>query len=116
MVLPIKGCDVVLGIQWLLTLGSTVWNFAELIMQFKHLGKTCILQGLVPEGLHMVTGAQLSKSLNVGGQGLSSMLLAISEHTALSLPKQTHHPDIERLLREFEDIFQALKGLPPIKL
>ena len=32
--LPLGGCDVVLGAQWLRTLGPILWDFAELWMQF----------------------------------------------------------------------------------
>ena len=32
--LPLGGCDVVLGTQWLRTLGPILWDFAELWMQF----------------------------------------------------------------------------------
>lgn len=34
-ILPLEGCDIVLGIQWLRTLGTIQWNFAELWMTFK---------------------------------------------------------------------------------
>lgn len=34
MVLPLGGCDIVLGIQWLCTLGDITWNFDKLKMLF----------------------------------------------------------------------------------
>ena len=34
LVLPLKGCDMVLGIQWLRTIGPILWDFSTLSMQF----------------------------------------------------------------------------------
>ena len=34
MVLPLMGCDLVLGVQWLKTLGPITWDFKILEMQF----------------------------------------------------------------------------------
>ena len=32
--LPLGGCDVVLGVQWLRTLGPILWDFEKLTMKF----------------------------------------------------------------------------------
>ena len=45
LVLPIGGCEVVLGMQWLSTLGEVKWNFAELRMEFLQKGKKMVLRG-----------------------------------------------------------------------
>ena len=39
---------MVLGTQWLSTLGEISWDFQLLTMKFKHLGKKVFLQGLQP--------------------------------------------------------------------
>lgn len=48
MILPMGGCDMVLGIQWLVTLGDINWNFDHLIMGFFYKGKRVTLRGLQP--------------------------------------------------------------------
>jgi len=45
-VLPLGGCDIILGIQWLRTLGTIQWNFAELWMTFKISEQEHTLKGL----------------------------------------------------------------------
>lgn len=44
--LRLGGCDMVLGVEWLATLGDIVWNFQELTMKFSHKGQDYSLQGL----------------------------------------------------------------------
>lgn len=42
--IPLGSCDVVLGIQWLSTLGTIKWNFKNLTMEFKFEGKSHMLR------------------------------------------------------------------------
>lgn len=34
--LTLGGCDMVLGVDWLSTLGPILWDFIKLTMKFKH--------------------------------------------------------------------------------
>lgn len=45
--LPLAGCDIVLGIQWLCTPGPILRDFIKLTMSFSHGGQRCLLQGMV---------------------------------------------------------------------
>jgi hypothetical protein len=45
-ILSLAGCDMVLGIQWLQTLGPMLWDFAALKMQFSFQGQQYVLQGI----------------------------------------------------------------------
>ena len=47
-VLSLGGCDVVLGTQWLSTLGEIQWNFKLLTMCFCYEDQKALLQGLTP--------------------------------------------------------------------
>ena len=45
MILPLGGCDMVLGIQWLTTLDDIKWNFKKLVMEFEYKMKKVVLRG-----------------------------------------------------------------------
>jgi len=55
-IVPLGSCDMILGIQWLSTLGSILWNFEKLIMEFSYKGKTQLLQGQKREEVKWVGG------------------------------------------------------------
>lgn len=48
--LHLGGCAVVLGTQWLCTLGEIIWDLKLLNMKFSYLEKRVFLQGLHPLG------------------------------------------------------------------
>lgn len=112
IVLPIKGCDMVLGVQWLHSLGPIVWNFASLTMQFGYIGKSCTLQGIMPGSLHVYSGSQLSKCITISGMGPGPVLLTSTVQADLKLTGGEISQELEELLSEYADIFQLLKGLP----
>nr|XP_033514864.1 uncharacterized protein LOC117279428 [Nicotiana tomentosiformis] len=45
LILPLGSCGVVLGVQWLLTLGDMKMNFRKLTMEFIYKGKRHVLRG-----------------------------------------------------------------------
>ena len=45
--ISIGGADIVLGVQWLTTLGTIEMNFQELFMRFHSNGRTIKLNGMV---------------------------------------------------------------------
>lgn len=54
LVLPIGGCELVLGMQWLTTIGDVKWNFEELRMEFMQNGHKVVLRGMKQQGLQLV--------------------------------------------------------------
>lgn len=61
LVLPLRGCDLVLGVQWLQTLGPITWDFTALTMQFFVEDKLVTLQGLQGGAVQIASKQQLSK-------------------------------------------------------
>ena len=54
MLLPLGCCDMVLGIEWLVTLGDITWNFDKLTMEFSVNGKRQVLRGASCSGLKTI--------------------------------------------------------------
>ena len=50
-VVPLGSCDIILGVSWLVTLGSTIWNFEKLTMEFVCKGRRHLLEGQKNEEL-----------------------------------------------------------------
>ncbi|XP_071714207.1 uncharacterized protein [Rutidosis leptorrhynchoides] len=93
MLLPLGGCEMVLGIQWLETLGNITWNFEKLRTAFMYKGKRVELQGLSRVAAKWSNGKNLSKSV---------------------ARPQAHFPSyLAPLLKEYDDIFQVPSQLPP---
>ncbi|XP_026428676.1 uncharacterized protein LOC113324580 [Papaver somniferum] len=108
--LPLGGCDIVLGADWLKTLGDVLFNFSKLSISFKYKGKKITLQGVGKQtSLLQMSGEAVKKFLSSSSHGLVGHLFSISTPTS---PPTT--PDILLpLLHEFDDIFQEPTQLPP---
>ena len=57
-VLALGDCELVLGAQWLRTLGLIQWYFLEMSMVSQHLDSIVKLVGLQPMGLTIQEGTQ----------------------------------------------------------
>ena len=47
--LPLGGCDIVLGVQWLRTFGPILWDFERLTMKFWHGNEQICLSSSKPQ-------------------------------------------------------------------
>ena len=64
-ILPLEGYDVVLGTQWLRTLGPIQWDFEKLLMKFLKDGKEIVLHGVTCSRIKVTPDqslTQISKS------------------------------------------------------
>ncbi|XP_034198084.1 uncharacterized protein LOC117613593 [Prunus dulcis] len=115
--LPLEGCDAVLGAQWLSTLGPIVWDFSQLQMKFNVGGKTVVLKGVTPQD-KIVNEHEICKELKKKKEGVILQIysLVLQDHDGTSFPKldlMSINSDLKHLLLLFDDIFVEPRGLPP---
>jgi len=118
LLLPLGCCDLVLGIEWLITLGDITWNFEKLIMQFFVKGMKFVMCGSSKEGLKTVRRKQLEKIID-SGVHISMLHVCTAQDVTLLHSLTTHASSsleiaqIAELLLQFQDIFLELTTLPP---
>ena len=66
ILLPLGCCDLVLGIEWLVSLGDITWNFHKLTMEFFVHGKRHVLRGATPTNLATARKQHLHKTISYG--------------------------------------------------
>ncbi|KAL4335086.1 hypothetical protein GQ457_07G026120 [Hibiscus cannabinus] len=113
LVLPLKGCDIVLEVQWLASLGSIQWNFSTLNMNFEYSGKMVEWKGLVPGPAQILDNNQGSKMLKGSRVMPGISLLTMSSQLEVKLMNKLLPNDLQQLLDEFKMVFQEPMGLPP---
>ena len=64
MLIPLGCCDIVLGIEWLITLGDITWNFTKLSMEFMVQDRRHVLRGSNPSSCKSVKSPTLDKIVN----------------------------------------------------
>ncbi|GJZ37219.1 hypothetical protein Tco_0583410 [Tanacetum coccineum] len=97
MLLPLGGCEMVLGVQWLATLGDIMLNFTSLRMQFQHEGR------------------QMALSANLSSASLCVPTTYVMSIDIVHKPTfgTTENQALEELLKEFYDVFSLHTILPP---
>uniref|UniRef100_A0A2N9EK47 Chromo domain-containing protein n=1 Tax=Fagus sylvatica TaxID=28930 RepID=A0A2N9EK47_FAGSY len=105
--LELGGYGIVLGTQWLGTLGVSNWDFKNLVMGFMHEGKKVWLQGLKDKP-NLIEGSKDFK----GKATMKGLLLQIMPCELASIQEVICVP-IRELVEEFPQILEEPEGLPP---
>ncbi|GMI80696.1 hypothetical protein HRI_001738900 [Hibiscus trionum] len=113
LVLPIKNCEIVLGIQWLAQLGNIQWDFSKLCMQFGYKGKEVKFQGCVSQALQVVGSKKCDKLLRGTKGPYTASVWILDAQLELKTEGRMLEPDVETLLQEFTLVFEEPVGLPP---
>lgn len=122
ILLPLSGSDMVLGIQWLTSLGPITWDFNKMTMEFQHKGRKIRLRGAQPKQLQEVKGNKLHKLLSKEGELSMLQVLPTSEAPTLHMMDVTGdtsppplHPDIHQLVTQYSSVFSSPAALPPVR-
>ena len=114
-VLPISSANVVLGVQWLKSLGPILTDFNTLRMQFFHQGKLVELKGDDDANLRLITLSQFRHLCHQQGEGYCFHIATISDHSSTRDPLP-FPPAIQSLLTKYEVLFQDPQSLPPSRV
>ena len=121
--LPIEGADVVLGVEWLSTLGSIQADFSIPSIQFTRNNQHITLQVAHSSNPLATTYHQFCHYLSNNSIASLHLLSVDTQHhshttlaTTIDNPASplSHLPSpIKSLLQEYQGIFQKPRGLPP---
>lgn len=105
-ILPVAACQVVLGVQWLETLGTVQTNYRKLTMSFQIQGVTYNLKGMDRPALAALKDKELPHL-----QGSVFFLQVLSNHAEVHQP--THPTNLQTILQHYSQVFSVPTELPP---
>ena len=109
--IPMGGTDVVLGVQWLQSLGTIAFNFQELFMKFSAEGKESKLRGIAGKLKKILSSNGVTKLLKKEQLGVIAQLCSLDVSTS----KSSISPDLQKVLDNHSKVFETPKGLPPMR-
>ena len=122
MVIPLGGHDIVLGVQWLSTLGPLTWDFQKLEMVFKWGSSKVLLRGISPGSVREIKAKRVKENRDSDIQLHMIYAYEESDWTPMKLSvlqsqgsERLGVEEINELTEQFKDIFEEPKALPPFK-
>ncbi|GAU36702.1 hypothetical protein TSUD_16140 [Trifolium subterraneum] len=113
-ILPLSGAELVLGVQWLKTLGPIVTDYEKLTMSFCSDGQQIHLTGVPKGNLEEANIHQLHRLLSTDAIDTFLHLHLISPESTINPPTPSHpEPRVHDLLSNFSSLFQPPSHLPP---
>jgi hypothetical protein len=75
--IDMEGCDIVLGVDWLWTLGPIIMDFKDLTMQFNQEGHQYKFKGITTGSPEIISSHRMEKMLKKGHSGVITQLHVI---------------------------------------
>ncbi|XP_006584211.2 uncharacterized protein [Glycine max] len=113
-VLPIAGANVILGVQWLQSLGPILTDYTKLSMQFFHDGRIVELQGDPVAQRDLLSSPQFRRVCRNQPNSICFHITVLPEDSELALTIPVD-PQVQHLLHQFSVLFQDPTTLPPAR-
>lgn len=110
IVVALASCEMILGVQWLTTLGPILWDFEKLRMEFKYNGKKQVLRGSNKTTVEWMECKGLKREIIRGAQIFTVQVQPVTQPFPTS---EDINPIFSELLTEYSNIFEQPKQLPP---
>ncbi|XP_027155252.1 uncharacterized protein LOC113755447 [Coffea eugenioides] len=110
--LRLRGCDMILGVDWLANHSPIEFNFRELNMKIHQGKQEVVLKGKdISTMLRGLKRGKLAKWLRKQAYGVVAQLVAVEEEeNPGQLPAK-----IRQVLDQYKDVFEEPKGMPPTR-
>ncbi|XP_042035152.1 uncharacterized protein LOC121781486 [Salvia splendens] len=119
-ILPVHGPDVILGMDWLESLGKVAADFAGKTLEFKHGDRTVVLKGKLPPPRR--ANPQFLSSLSSSGDDVECFeILLLQPEQPDSEPESRDEfpaglpPGVLSVLEQFRGVFGTPVGMPPFR-
>ncbi|XP_028191387.1 uncharacterized protein LOC114377177 [Glycine soja] len=113
-VLPISGANIVLGVQWLQSLGPILTDYNTLCMQFFHQGRLVELKGENDTNLRQLSSPQFRRLCRTQGDGFLFHITMLTDNPSTT-EITSLHPALQTLLLRYDALFQPPHTLPPAR-
>ena len=105
-ILPVAACQLVLGVQWLQTLGPMEMDYKQLTMSFKEGRISYLFHGIRSTNFTALSDKEL---YGLHGVGLFFQILSVGN----CAQSPSYPSEVSSLLEQYSSVFAAPIGLPP---
>jgi hypothetical protein len=112
-VLPLSGAELVLGVQWLKTLGPVLTDYEKLTMSFFREGQLIQLLGQPKPSPSEASLHQFQRLLSTHTVDTLLAFHPDQIHIVPQTTPETANPELQKLLSDYNNLFTSPSTLPP---